>query len=139
MKADEVYYRPIAYNDDFTAIKHNGIPDELDPLCVFPSIASCNGWLSNHGYDEDEYEMIQYEDNDIEGHIYIDSNGNMIKEKTTIEVVFSTSITVDMYVDPDEKEYAIGQAEEMALEEFDEKLNEGLLGTSDFDYEAQTP
>lgn len=59
------------------------------------------------------------------------------KKKYGIEVVFSTSIFVK--VEAEDVIDAMDIAEDLAAEEFRNKLDSGLLGTSDFDYEAQTP
>lgn len=59
------------------------------------------------------------------------------KKKYEIEVVFSTSIYVN--VEAEDKYDAMDIAEDLAAEEFRDKLDSGLLGTSDFDCEAQTP
>ena len=61
----------------------------------------------------------------------------MRKKKYTVEVVFSTSLFVDvMAKDVDD---AKDKAELEADLQFSDQLDRGLLGTSDFSCEAQTP
>lgn len=59
------------------------------------------------------------------------------KKKYSVEVMFATPITVSVYAEDADK--AMDMAEEKASEEFERLLNAGLLGTSDFYAEAQTP
>ena len=61
----------------------------------------------------------------------------MTKKSYTIEVVFSTSVYAT--VRASNKYEAMDLAEDQASKEFEKLLNDGLLGTSDFSYEAQTP
>ena len=61
----------------------------------------------------------------------------MRKKKYTVEVVFSTSLFVDvMAKDVDD---AKDKAELEADLQFSDQLDRGLLGTSDFSCEAQEP
>ena len=59
----------------------------------------------------------------------------MGKKKYEIEVVFSTSICVDVYADDIDE--AKDKAEYDASEVFEQHLNDGLLGSGDFTAEAQ--
>lgn len=59
------------------------------------------------------------------------------KKKYEIEVVFSTSIYVN--VEGSDIDDAMETAEYHASKKFEDRLNSGLLGTSDFYCEAQTP
>ena len=59
------------------------------------------------------------------------------KKKYTIEVVFSTPITVN--VEAQDVDEAMEIAEYEADLTFSDLLDRGLLGTSDFDCSAQTP
>jgi hypothetical protein len=52
-------------------------------------------------------------------------------------VVFSTSVYAK--VRASDKYEAMDLAEDQASKEFEKLLNDGLLGTSDFSYEVQTP
>ena len=61
----------------------------------------------------------------------------MAKKKFKIEVVFSTPVYVTVLAS--DKYEAMDLAEDKASVEFERLLNDGLLGTSDFTYEAQTP
>lgn len=61
----------------------------------------------------------------------------MRKKKYTIEVVFSTPITVN--VEAQDVDEAMEIAEYEADLTFSDLLDRGLLGTSDFDCSAQTP
>ena len=61
----------------------------------------------------------------------------MKKKKYTIEVVFSTPITVN--VEAKDLDEAMDIAEYEADLTFSDLLDNGMLGTSDFDCCAQTP
>lgn len=61
----------------------------------------------------------------------------MSKKKFKMEVVFSTSVYVT--VSAKDLDEARELAEEKASEEFEEDLNDGLYGSSDFTCEVQTP
>ena len=56
----------------------------------------------------------------------------------TIPVNFTVTYTIGVVDAKDENE-AKERAEEQASAEFEEDLNKGMLGTSDFAYEAQDP
>ena len=61
----------------------------------------------------------------------------MAKKKYSISVVFTT--TIDVNVKAEDLDEAMGKAEDKASKEFENLLNEGYLGTSDFTCEAQEP
>ena len=66
----EKYYQP--QRRDFT------IPNEMYSWQVFQSREDATKWLVGFGYDLSEFDIIEYEDDDIEDNVIIDCYGNSI-------------------------------------------------------------
>ena len=52
------------------------IPDELWSFQVFADYEDAMNWLVQHGYDLDEWEIVEYHDDDIEEPRFIDEYGD---------------------------------------------------------------
>ena len=81
----KVYYQPERYGDDGTNIESGGLPFGLYSFQAFPSREVCEDWLRNNGYDPGDFAIHEYEDDDIEGVIIIDEDGNSIQSAETEE------------------------------------------------------
>lgn len=86
----KVYYQPERYGDDGTNIEYGGLPDGLYSFQAFPSREVCEDWLRNNGYDPGDFAIHEYEDDDIEGVIIIDEDGNTIQSAETEEDIDDT-------------------------------------------------
>ena len=64
------YYQP--QRRDFT------IPQEMYSWQVFQSREDAQKWLVGFGYDLSDFDIIEYEGDDIEDHVIIDAYGNTI-------------------------------------------------------------
>lgn len=64
------YYQP--QRRDFT------IPQELYSWQVFLSKEDAKKWLIGFGYNPADFDIMEYEDNEIEDNVIIDAYGNTI-------------------------------------------------------------
>lgn len=63
------YYQP--QRRDWT------IPTELCPWQVFQSREAAQKWLVGFGYDLSDFDIIEYDENDIEDSVIINAYGNV--------------------------------------------------------------
>lgn len=66
----EKYYQP--QRRDFT------IPQEMYSWQVFQSREDAQKWLVGFGYDLSDFDILEYEGDDIEDYVIIDAYGNTI-------------------------------------------------------------
>ena len=63
---NKTYYQP----------ERNGeLPEELYSFQVFKTYQECVNWLCQHDYDEDDWEIVEYSDDDIEEPTFINEYG----------------------------------------------------------------
>ena len=58
-------YQPSLYSDDGTNIDF-GLPQELCSFDVFESEEECRDWMEEQGYQEGDYNIEEYNEEDIE-------------------------------------------------------------------------
>ena len=75
MKNSTTYYQPFAYSDDGTCINWGEMPEELASFMVFPTKDECIKWLEDNGYNNDDYAIVEYHDDDIENPTFINRYG----------------------------------------------------------------
>ena len=63
----QTYYQPE---------KNGEMPEELWSFQVFKSEEIAREWLWQHGYDADEWDIIEYHNDDIEEPTFIDEYGD---------------------------------------------------------------
>lgn len=79
MNKTRTYYQPEWYADDGTNIEYGDIPEELNSFEAFADEETCRDWLSEHDYDPDDFAIIEYHDDDIEGVTIIDEFGDILE------------------------------------------------------------
>jgi hypothetical protein len=68
---NKTYYQP----------ERNGeIPEELHSFEVFKSHGECFGWLRMNGYDEDDWDIVEYYGDDIENPTFINEHGDQYEK-----------------------------------------------------------
>lgn len=67
-------YQPIARN----LIDEETLPYDLFSFQAFESREDCEEWLEHHGYETDDWEIIEYDENDIIDVMIIDEYGNIV-------------------------------------------------------------
>ena len=68
---NKTYYQP----------ERNGeLPEELYSFQVFKTYQECVNWLYQHDYDEDDWDIVEYSEDDIEEPTFIDEYGDEIEE-----------------------------------------------------------
>ena len=68
----KIYYQP----------ERNGeIPEELFSFQVFKNEETAMDWLWQHDYDEDEWNIVEYHDDDIEEPTFIDEYGDELEDE----------------------------------------------------------
>ena len=73
---EKTYYQPIAYMDNGIDIRWGDIPEEMWDFQAFATKEICRDWLWQHGYDDEDFAIIEYHDDDIEGVQLIDEYGD---------------------------------------------------------------
>ena len=56
--------------------RNGNIPQELWSFQVFKNEETAMDWLWQHGYDADEWNIVEYHDDDIEEPTFIDEYGD---------------------------------------------------------------
>ena len=64
----------------FQPEKNGELPEELWDFQVFKDAEIAKDWLWQHGYDADEWDIIEYHDADIEEPTFIDEYGDEAEE-----------------------------------------------------------
>lgn len=70
----EKVYQPIARN----LIDEEILPYDLFSFQAFESREDCEEWLERHGYEPDDWTIIEFDVDDIEDVIIIDEYGNIV-------------------------------------------------------------
>lgn len=89
------YYQPVAYKDDGTNIEYGSVPEEMWDFQVFKTHEDAYNWLVQHDYEPDDWSIIEYHNDDIEGITFIDEYGD---EYEKIEDVDDDTL-LDMIID----------------------------------------
>lgn len=64
---NKTYYQP----------ERNGeLPEELYSFQVFKTYQECANWLYQHDYDEDDWDIVEYSEDDIENPTFINEYGD---------------------------------------------------------------
>lgn len=79
MNKTKTYYQPEWHKDDGTNLEWGDIPDELMSFQAFADKETCREWLWQHDYDDEDFAIIEYHDEDIEGVTIIDEYGDIIE------------------------------------------------------------
>ena len=77
------YYQPKFNYNDGTNIHYAPLPEELFSFQAFSSQGECCQWLINHGYEPRDFSINMYHNDDIEGVVLIDENGDVIPKIET--------------------------------------------------------
>lgn len=75
---DYPYFQPDRYYDDGTNIEYLGMPEELFSFQAFRTEVECRQWLINHDYNPDDFYIHKYRNDDIEGVVIINADGDVI-------------------------------------------------------------
>jgi hypothetical protein len=89
------YYQPEWFHDDGINVEYGGVPDEMFSFQAFRTQGECCQWLINHGYEPSDFSINTYHNDDIEGVVLIDEDGNVIPKIET----FSDDEIEDMLTD----------------------------------------
>ena len=84
----KTYYRPVHYMDDGTNIEYGNAPEELGENEAFLTMNMCEEWLNTNGYDQEDFAIIEYHDDDIEDVKFIYDDGEEVP-KDFVEWKFS--------------------------------------------------
>ena len=61
--------------------KNGDVPQELWDFQVFKYPEIAKEWLWQHGYDADEWNIVEYHDDDIEEPTFIDEYGDELEDE----------------------------------------------------------
>ena len=64
---NKTYYQPD---------KNGELPEELYSFQVFKTYQECFDWLIQHDYDADEWNIVEYHDDEIEEPVFINEYGD---------------------------------------------------------------
>ena len=64
----KTYYQPEDFNGE--------LPDELYSFQVFKDAETTRNWLWQHNYDADEWNIVEYHDDEIEEPVFINEYGD---------------------------------------------------------------
>lgn len=65
---NKTYYQPEDFNGE--------LPDELYSFQVFKNEETAMDWLWQHDYDADEWNIVEYHDDEIEEPVFINEYGD---------------------------------------------------------------
>lgn len=92
------YYQPHWYKDDGTNIEYGDIPDELYSFQAFVSPEACREWLWQHDYNDEDFTIDEYENDEIEGVIIIDEYGDELERVEDIDDTDLAERIVDVVI-----------------------------------------
>jgi hypothetical protein len=93
------YYQPHWYKDDGTNIEYGDIPDELYSFQAFVSPEACREWLWQHDYNDEDFTIDEYENDEIEGVTIIDEYGDELERVEDIDDTDLAERIVDVVMD----------------------------------------
>jgi len=65
----------LTYFQPFRKGNPGEMPDELYSFCAFPDEETCREWLWMNDYDDEDFDIVEYHDDDIEGVKILDECG----------------------------------------------------------------
>lgn len=92
------YYQPEHYMDDGTNIEYGGTPEELYSFQAFRSREACEAWLWNNGYNPGDFVINEYQDDDIEDVVLLDSDGEVVDRIEYLTVVEIADLLLDTVI-----------------------------------------
>ena len=128
------YYQPIAYFDDGTNIEWGDIPEELFSFQAFISREACEQWLEDNGYEPGDFDIAEYEGDDIEEVTLLDGDGNVIpriEELDDVEIEDMIENEVLLYAGSIDNMQACRQSNETEDEFMDRVYGEAHQMVSD--------
>lgn len=74
----KTYYQPIHYYHAGTDEEYADVPEGLWDFQAFSTKEDADLWLTEHAYNPLDFDIHEYHDDDIEGVVIIDGDGNIV-------------------------------------------------------------